>query len=241
MVMNSTIVLKDLAKMIDHSILQQNVTDREILKGIEISKRYNVAAVCTKPYTVPMVAEHLAGTGIAVCTVIAFPHGNISTAMRVTEAEMAMADGATEIDMVVNIGKVLSEDWIYVSEELKVVNDVVTGKGNILKVIFENDFLENYHIIKLCEICSEHKVAFVKTSTGYGFVKQENGMYSYKGATIQQVKLMRHHSANYVKIKAAGAIRNLDDFLKFRELGVSRIGATATESILEEAKKRGIQ
>ena len=239
--MSNSIALKDLAKLIDHSLLQQNVTDRDILKGIEISKRYNVAAICTKPYTVRMVAEYLEGTGIGVCTVIAFPHGNITTTMRVVEAEMAMADGATEIDMVVNIGKVLSKDWKYVSEELKVVNDVVTAKGNILKVIFENDFLEDYHIIKLCEICSEHRVAFVKTSTGYGFVKQENGMYSYKGATIHQVKLMRSHSADYVKIKAAGAIRSLDDFLKFRELGVSRIGATATESILEEAKKRGIQ
>lgn len=148
--------------------------------------------------------------------------------------------GGQEIDMVVNIGKVLSGDWEYVEHEIKMVNDIVVGNGGIVKVIFENDFLEDKHIIRLCEICSKLGVAFVKTSTGYGFVKQSNGMYNYKGATLEHLELMRKHCADSVQIKAAGGIRTLDDLLRVRALGVSRVGATATKEILEEAKKRGI-
>jgi deoxyribose-phosphate aldolase len=142
--------------------------------------------------------------------------------------------------MVVNIGKVLGEDWNYVSDEIKAVNLAVTRLGAILKVIFENDYLEDAHIIRLCEICSEHAVAFVKTSTGYGFVKQPNGFYSYAGATDHALRLMRLYSAPGVQVKAAGGVRTLDDLLRVHELGVTRIGATATQEILEEAKKRGI-
>ena len=112
---------------------------------------------------------------MGVCPVIAFPHGNSTTSIKVKEAEEAVELGGEEIDMVVNVGKVLSNDWEYVSSEIKGINDVVTKKGAILKVIFENDYLSDEHIIILCEICSKHGVAFVKTSTGYGFVKQANG------------------------------------------------------------------
>jgi deoxyribose-phosphate aldolase len=118
---------------------------------------------------------------------------------------------------------------------------VVTGQGGILKVIFENDYLKDDHIVRLCEICSEAKVAFVKTSTGYGFVKQENGMYTYKGATDAHLKLMRKHCPASVQIKAAGGVRTLDDLLRVRALGISRIGATATKEIIEEARKRGMR
>jgi deoxyribose-phosphate aldolase len=143
--------------------------------------------------------------------------------------------------MVVNIGKVLGGDWAYVSQEIQEINAAVIANDAILKVIFENDFLEDAHIIRLCEICSEHEVAFVKTSTGYGMVKQSNGMYSYQGATDHHLKLMRQHSADTVQIKAAGGVRTLDDVLRVRALGVTRIGATATAQILLEAKKRGFQ
>jgi deoxyribose-phosphate aldolase len=141
--------------------------------------------------------------------------------------------------MVVNIGKVLGGDWGYVSDEIKAVNETVVRDGAILKVIFENDYLGDAHIIRLCEICSEHAVAFVKTSTGYGFVKQPNGFYSYAGATDHALRLMRAHCAPGVQVKAAGGVRTLDDLLRVRGLGVTRIGATATKSILEEAKERG--
>jgi deoxyribose-phosphate aldolase len=156
------------------------------------------------------------------------------------EALEAIKAGATEIDVVINIGKALGGDWDYVEYEIKMVNDIVVGNGGILKVIFENDFLEDEHIIQLCRICSKLGVAFVKTSTGYGFVKQDNGMYTYQGATIRQLKLMKAHCSDSVQIKAAGGIRTLDELIRMKALGVTRVGATATKVMLEEAKKRGI-
>jgi deoxyribose-phosphate aldolase len=236
--MNPT--LRDLAKMIDHSLLHPTMTDDEIRKGCELSRKYDVATACVKPYVVPLAKEVLAGSDVGVCPVIGFPHGNSATAIKVREADAAARAGGSEIDMVVNIGKVLGGDWAYVSAEIKGINDAVLAAGAILKVIFENDYLQDQHIIKLCEICSEIGVAFVKTSTGYGFVKQENGMYSYKGATTAHLMLMRQHCAPSVQIKAAGGVRTLDDLLMVRSLGVTRVGATATQAILEEAKKRGI-
>ncbi len=151
-----------------------------------------------------------------------------------------MQAGGSEIDMVVNIGKVLGGDWNYVSAEIRAINEAVVAHKAILKVIFENDYLQDTHIIHLCEICSEHHVAFVKTSSGYGFVKQSNGMYSYQGATDYHLHLMRQYSAPEVQIKAAGGIRTLDDLLRVRAMGVARVGATATAAILDEAKARGI-
>lgn len=231
--------LRDLAKMIDHSLLHPTMTDADIRKGCEISRKYDVATACIKPYSIPMVRELLAGSDVGVCAVIAFPHGNSAPAIKVREAEEAAKAGSTEIDMVVNIGKVLGGDWKYVSDEIRDINNAVIQNGAILKVIFENDYLQDEHIIRLCEICSEHKVAFVKTSSGYGFVKQPNGDYNYRGATDHHLALMRKHSAPEVQIKAAGGVRTLDDLLRVRALGATRCGATATEAILEEAKKRG--
>jgi deoxyribose-phosphate aldolase len=172
--------------------------------------------------------------------VIAFPHGNSATAIKVLEAESAAQQGGCEIDMVVNVGKVLGGDWAYVSAEIKAINEAVVAHGALLKVIFENDYLQDGHIVRLCEICSEHRVAFVKTSTGYGFVKQADGMYAYQGATDRHLALMRQHSAPAVQIKAAGGVRTLDDLLRVRALGVSRVGATATAAILDEAARRGL-
>ena len=238
--MEKPVTLSALAKMIDHSLLHPTLTDDDVVQGCELAKKYQVATACIKPYCIPMVRNLLAGSGIGVCPVIAFPHGNSTTANKVKEAEDAAQAGGNEIDMVVNIGKVLSRDWGYVSAEIKAINAAVVANRAILKVIFENDFLQDSHIIRLCEICSEHQVAFIKTSTGYGFVKQSNGMYAYKGATDHHLTLMRQHAAPHVQIKAAGGIRTLDDLLRVRAIGVSRVGATATEAILEEAKRRGI-
>jgi deoxyribose-phosphate aldolase len=238
--MNGTVTLRDLAKMIDHSLLHPTMTDSEIRKGCELSRAYGVATACIKPYSIALAKEILAASDVGICAVIGFPHGNSTTAIKVKEAAAAVRDGSTEIDMVINIGKALGGDWAYVSAELRAINDAVVSWGAILKVIFENDYLQGPQIIKLCEICSEIGVAFVKTSTGYGFVKQENGTYSYKGATVAHLKLMRKHCAASVQIKAAGGVRSLDDLLLVRSLGVTRVGATATAAILEEAKKRGI-
>jgi deoxyribose-phosphate aldolase len=237
--MDASLSLNSLAKMIDHSLLHPTMTDGAITKGCQLAKRYNVATACVKPYAVLMARDILAGSGVGVCAVVGFPHGNSTVSIKVRETEEAIKGGASEIDVVVNIGKALGEDWDYVSEEIAAVNRATVSNGAILKVIFENDYLEDKHIIKLCELCTLHAVAFVKTSTGYGFVKQPNGMYSYAGATDHHLRLMREHCPRTIGIKAAGGVRTLDDLLRVRALGVSRIGATATESILEEARRRG--
>ena len=216
------------------------MTDAEIQSGLEIARDYQTATACVKPYAIPQAKAALAGSGVLVCPVIGFPAGNSTVEVKVFEAEKAVEAGGDEIDMVVNVGKVLSGDWDYVTEEIRAVNTAVTRDGAILKVIFENDFLQDEHIVKLCDICSSLDVAFVKTSTGYGFVKQPNGLYTYKGATVPHLRLMREHSKPGVQIKAAGGVRTLDDLLYVMSLGVTRIGATATVSIINEAKTRGI-
>ncbi|HTY11239.1 MAG TPA: deoxyribose-phosphate aldolase [Bacteroidota bacterium] len=238
--MEQKLTLTSLAKLIDHSLLHPTMTDAEIASGCKTAAKYHVATVCIKPYAIEQCRKLLEGSGVGICSVVTFPHGNSTTAMKVAETKEALALGATEIDMVVNIGKVLGGDWSYVSEEIKEVNDTVVQGKALLKVIFENDYLKDEHIIRLCEICSVHDVAFIKTSTGYGFVKQPNGMYAYKGAVDRHLKLMRETSAAGVQVKAAGGVRTLDDVLRVRSLGVTRIGATATAEIMEEARKRGI-
>ncbi|AOS46463.1 Deoxyribose-phosphate aldolase 1 [Lacunisphaera limnophila] len=229
-----------LAKMIDHSLLHPTMTDAQLRAGLQVARDCACATACVKPYAVPLATAVLAGSGVGVCAVAGFPHGNSHPELIVAEAERAIAEGATEIDIVANAGKVLGGDWAWVTAELKLVNDAVTARGALLKVIFENDYLPEAAIIRLCEICTALGIAFVKTSTGYGFVKQPNGDYNYLGATEPHLRLMRQHSDPAVQIKAAGGVRTLDDLLKVRALGVTRIGATATETILREAVRRGI-
>jgi len=232
--------LTDLSKMIDHSLLHPTLTDADVIAGLALSKRYNVATACIKPYHIPLARAHLAGTTVGICPVIGFPHGNSTTEVKVFEARRAAEEGGTEIDMVVNIGKVRSGDWAYVRDEIAAVNAAVVSQGAILKVIFENDYLTPTEIIHLTTLASAVPVAFIKTSTGYGFVKQPGGGYDYAGATTPHLRLMREHAAAGVQIKAAGGVRTLDDLLRVRALGVARVGATATEAILEEARRRGI-
>ena len=231
--------IKELAKMIDHSLLHPTMTDRELKEGCELAAFYDVASVCIKPYAVKDAVEWLKGTNVMVCTVIGFPHGNSSIGVKAFEAEKACEEGAVEIDMVVNIGKVLQEAWSYVEEEIGTITELCHQHGAAVKVIFENDYLsDDKYKIRLCRICNEAGVDFVKTSTGYGFIKGSDGKYSYEGATEHDLKLMRKHSAPAVQIKAAGGVRSLDDLLRVKSLGVTRIGATATAAILEDAKKR---
>lgn len=239
--MNQSASLRSLAKMIDHSLLHPTMTDAELRAGCAVARRYDVATVCIKPYAIALACDALRGSDVGVCAVVAFPHGNSTTQMKVQETAEAASDGATEIDVVVNIGKVLSGAWDYVSQEIKEINEAAVAQSARLKVIFENDYLQDEHIVRLCEICGEHNVAFVKTSTGYGFVKQENGMYAYRGAIDAHLRLMRRHSPEGVEVKAAGGVRTLDDLLRVRALGVTRIGATATSSMLDEARGRGFE
>jgi len=228
-----------ISKMIDHSLLHPTYTDDELRSGCILAREYNVASACIKPYAVNLAKGILTGTGVSVCAVVGFPHGNSTTEIKVAEAERACEDGAAEIDFVVNVGKVLSEDWQYVSNEIRSINEAAKRGGAIVKVIFENDFLKDGHKIELCHLCNEIGVAFVKTSTGYGFVKQANGMYAYKGAVDGDIILMRRECVPEIQVKAAGGIRTLDDLLRVKALGATRIGATATAAILDEAKGRG--
>ena len=227
--------VKSLAKMIDHSLLHPTMTDEDLRVGCELAKKYDAASVCIKPYAVKMAAELLKGSSVLVGTVIGFPHGNSHTDIKVAEAKLAVEQGADEVDMVINIGKAMGGDWSYVKTEIAAINRVVVEGGAILKVIFENDYLKEETIEKLCLICNEVDVAFVKTSSGYGFVKQPNGMYNYKGATTPHLKLMRKVTAPHIEVKAAGGVRTLKDLMYVRSIGVTRIGATATATILDDA------
>jgi len=228
----------EIAKMIDHSILHPTLTDDDLRRECEVAGKYNVASVCVKPYAVKQAAELLRGSDVLVGCVIGFPAGNSSIEVKAFETETACMDGAVEIDMVINIGKALQEDWKYIEEEIKTVVDTSHRYGAITKVIFETDFItKDDYKIKLCEICSKVKADYVKTSTGFGFVRDADGRYSYKGATAHDLELMRKHSSPEVKVKAAGGVRTLTDLLRFKELGISRCGATATVSMIEEAKK----
>ena len=218
----------DIAKMIDHSLLNPILTDPELESGCRLARQYDVASACVKPYFLKRCAELLAGSAVAASTVLGFPHGGNRTAVKVAEAEAALRDGGDELDMVVNIGKVLSEDWDYVREDIRAVVDVTHAGGGIVKVIFENCYLQDSHKIRLCEICAEVSADFVKTSTGYG-----SG-----GATLADLKLMRKHSPPHIRVKAAGGIRTLDALLEVRAIGVSRSGATRTAEMLDECKQR---
>jgi deoxyribose-phosphate aldolase len=236
--MSLKIEISDLAKMIDHSLLHPAMTDKEIIDGCRLALKYNVAAVCIKPYAVEIAAEILEGSIVNICSVTGFPHGNSTISIKCLETSDAAKRGSKEIDTVINTGKVLGESWKYIHDEIRDINQCAADNGAILKVIFENDYLSDNHIIRLCEICSDLNVAFVKTSTGYGFVKQDNGSYAYQGATDHHLKIMRRHCKPAVQIKAAGGIRSLDDLLRVKALGVSRVGVTATQSILETARRK---
>jgi deoxyribose-phosphate aldolase len=218
----------DISKMIDHSLLNPVMTDAELEAGCRLAREYDVASACVKPYYARRCAELLAGSAVAASTVIGFPHGGHKTAVKLTEARQALDDGATELDMVVNIGKVLSGDWTFVREDIQAVAQATHEAGAIVKVIFENCYLQDAHKIRLCEICAELGADFVKTSTGYG-----SG-----GATLEDLKLMRRHSPPNVRIKAAGGVRTLDALLEVRVIGVSRSGATRTAEMLDECKRR---
>jgi deoxyribose-phosphate aldolase len=220
--------LAQIAKMIDHSLLQPTLTDEQLEAGLKVALEYDVASVCIKPYYLKRCAEVLAGSTIAPSTVIGFPHGGHATAIKAAEAEQALDDGGLELDMVVNIGKVLSGDYAYVRDEIQAIADRVHARGAKLKVIFENCYLSDEQKIALCGICGEVGADWVKTSTGYG-----SG-----GATLDDLKLMRKHSPPHVQVKAAGGVRTLDALLEVRAIGVTRVGATATAVILEECRRR---
>lgn len=217
---------QDIAKMLDHSLLNPIMTDQELEQGCQLAREYDVASVCIKPYAVKMATEILQDSTVAPSTTIGFPHGGHVTAIKVAESEQAIDDGAIELDMVVNIGKVLDKDWTYVAKDIQAVVEVAHRRNAIVKVIFENCFLENVHKEELCRICGEVNADFVKTSTGYG---------EY-GALDEDLQLMRRCSPSHVQVKAAGGVRTFERLLEVRQYGVTRVGATASKVILEDCK-----
>lgn len=218
----------DVAKMIDHSLLNPTLNMEALEAGIQLAKEYDVASVCIMPYALALCAERLAGTTVKASTTIGFPHGGHTTAIKVAEAERALADGGEELDMVVNISKVLSGDWTYVESDIRAITEATHAAGQKIKVIFENAYLDTDQKIRLCEICGGLGVDWVKTSTGY----------APTGATDEDLKLMRAHSPASVQVKAAGGVRDLDRLIFVRSLGVTRVGASATKVILDEHKRR---
>ncbi len=232
-------IVYKLAKMIDHSILHPTMTDEDLRRECLVAKKYDVASVCVKPYAVKQAVEILKGSNVLVGCVIGFPSGNSAIAVKVFEAETACNDGAVEIDMVINIGKALQGDWDYIADEIKSVTDACHHHGAIVKVIFETDYVtKEADIVKLCRICTEVGADYVKTSSGFGFVKQANGDYNYVGATIPILELMKKSVGPNVKVKAAGGVRTLDQLIAVQAAGCARSGATATVAMLEEAIKR---
>jgi deoxyribose-phosphate aldolase len=237
---------EQLAKMIDHSLLHPTLTDQELDEGCKLAAKYGVASVCIKPYAVRRAAELLRGTGVLVGAVIGFPHGNSCTESKRYETELACRDGAVEIDMVINLGKALSGDWDYVERDVRSVCEEAHRHGAKVKVIFENDYLtrggaglsSDDFKKRLCELCERAGADWVKTSSGYGFVKQPDGSYNYKGATDHDLALMRASVSARVQVKAAGGVRDLDGLIKVRDLGGSRCGATATAAILDDYRRR---
>jgi len=224
----ATPTLAELARMFDHSLLQPNLTDAELERGCLLARELGAASVCIKPYAVRLAAKLLAGSAVQASTVIGFPHGGHLTAVKVFEAERAMDDGATELDMVVNVGKVLSGEWNYVGHDIAAVVTAAHARNAKVKVIFENAFLKDEHKKELCRICGEVRADWVKTSTGY----------AETGATLEDLKLMREHSPAWVQVKAAGGVRTFERLMEVREIGVSRVGATATKAILDDAKAK---
>jgi deoxyribose-phosphate aldolase len=214
--------------MIDHSLLNPSLTTSELEGGCSLAVRYDVASVCILPYALARCAEILAGSTVKASTTIGFPHGGHSTAVKLAEVRQALEDGGQELDAVINISKARSGDWSYIRDELLALTETVHAGGAKIKVIFENAYLDDAAKIRLCQICGEIGADWVKTSTGY----------APSGATLPDLELMRKHSPASVQVKAAGGIRDLDALLAVRAIGVSRVGATRTESMLEDCRRR---
>lgn len=228
----------ELAGMIDHALLHPTMTEAEMRAGCEMAARYQVASVCIKPYAVRLAAEWLRRSSVAVGTVIGFPHGGAATEVKRYETEIACRDGATEIDMVANIGAAVSRDWAAVERDIRAVVEEAHRHGALVKVIFENGYLADDVKIGLCKASEAAGAEFVKTSTGYGFIKGPDGHFAATGATEADLRLMRANVSAKVQVKAAGGVRDLDTLIAVRDLGVTRCGTSATVQILDEYRRR---
>ncbi len=224
----ATLTERDIAKTIDHSLLRPELDDAFVEEGCRLAAEYDVASVCVRPVDVQRAAGLLRGTDVAVGTTIGFPHGNHTTEAKVFEAERALADGATELDMVLAIGALKSGRDDDVLADIRAVVEVAHAAGAIVKVIFENAYLTDDEKVRACRITEAAGGDFVKTSTGF----------ASGGATHEDLRLMRASTSPHVGVKAAGGVRTLDALFAVMALGVTRIGATATAAIIDDFRAR---
>ena len=220
---SETITLKQLAKTIDHSLLAPELTEVDVIAGCELADKYHVASVCVKPCDVKLAARVLKNSDVKVGTVVGFPHGNSTTETKVFEAKQALQDGAVELDMVINIGAMRNGQYDFVREEIKKIVDAAKGRA-IVKVILENAFLTKEETERGSRLVEQAGAAFVKTSTGF----------APSGATLEDLRLMRTAVSEKVEVKAAHGIRTLDSLLEVIDIGVTRVGARATATILDD-------
>jgi deoxyribose-phosphate aldolase len=224
----TTLTIHQAAKAIDHSLLRPELTAAEVEAGCDLARRYDVASVCVKPLDVALASARLAGSEVAVGTVVGFPHGSHRTDTKVFEAERALADGATELDLVIAIGRLVGGDEDYVREDLAAVVDVARKGGALTKVILENAYLTDEQKVRGCQLSEAAGADFVKTSTGF----------APSGATHDDLRLMRRSVSPHIQVKAAGGVRSLDAMIEVLALGVTRIGATRTAEMLDELAER---
>lgn len=218
----------DIAQMIDHSLLRPELTREDIRKGCETARKYKVATVCCSPSEVAAVRELLSGSDVKTTTVVGFPHGYSATETKVFEAERAIKDGAVELDMVLNIGRLLSGDDEYVKDDIAAVVEVAHRHHVLVKVILENYYLTDEQKRTACRLAEQAGADFVKTSTGF----------AAGGATLEDLRLMRENVSEKVQVKAAGGVRDLEMALKVRQVGCTRFGATRTEAIIEQCRQQ---
>ncbi len=223
---SKTITYEQLAKVIDHSLLRPELTEADVINGCELAARYHTATVCVKPCHVKLAKEVLIDSDVLVGTVVGFPHGSNLTAIKVAEASQAMEDGAVELDMVLNIGQLRSGKTNYVREDIKAVCDAAHARGVKVKVILENAYLTDEEKVTACKLCEAAGADWVKTSTGF----------APTGATLADLRLMRASVSEKVQVKAAGGVRTLPAILDVIDAGVTRCGATATATILDDFK-----
>lgn len=217
----------EVAKMFDHALLAPNLTESEMEAGIDLALAFDVASVCIMPYYLPRLAERLKGSTVKTSTVIGFPHGGAAMSTKLSETINALGDGCQEVDFVINISQAKSNEWDYVADEIEAATQLVHDGGQKIKIIFENAYLNSAEKIKLCDVCGEIGVDWVKTSTGF----------ASSGATFEDLELMRKNSPANVQVKAAGGMRDYAAVLKCREIGVTRIGSSKSADILNEARR----
>ncbi len=224
---SKTITYEQLAKVIDHSLLRPELTEADVLAGCALAAKYETATVCVKPCDVKLAKEALKGSTVKVSTTIGFPHGAHVTAIKVAEAQQAMDDGAVELDMVMNIGRLRSGQTEYVQNDIKAVCDAAHARGAKVKVILENAYLTDEQKVLACKLAEESGADWVKTSTGF----------AASGATLEDLRLMRRSVSEKVQVKAAGGVRTLPALLDVVDTGATRCGATATATILDDFKR----